>query len=230
MSKKNAPAVQNLLYEFYEKYTTRGDSLKEASYHALKSCILSGKMPAEITEKQIADIFAISRTPVREAMHHLEMDGLLEIAHGKKAMVHNLTQKDIQDISVVLAPLHVLSVSLCIANITDAQLLDMEETLALIDLYTKHKDYEKLCFFNTRFHMQIAKATNNKWLIETLSRLLSFTAIYREYSVSRTTRTIAAQNDHHAIFEAIKRRDVKAAERLIADHVKNAFGIKFVNM
>ena len=227
LAENNSSLLPELLVLFKENID-KGNSLKDSTYHAIKSGILSGKITSEITENQIAETFNISRTPVREAMHQLEMDGLLEITHGKKAIVHNLTQKDVDDISTVLVPLHVLSIVLCIQHITDQQLSEMEETLALIDLYTARKDYEKLRVFNTKFHLQIVNATNNKWLAETLNKLLSLTSIYREYSVSRPSRTEEAKREHHEIFKAIKQHDTDLAKRITIEHVKGAFDARLI--
>ena len=209
--------------ERFEQYYKEYSTLKDATYAALKDAILLNMFVNEITENQIAGILNISRTPIREAMLHLENDGLLEINHGKKAKIRSLTAKDIEDLSIILNNLHRLSLELCIDHATKEDISAMEETIALISFYTKRKDFHHLHKYNSRFHIQIARASGNVWLGDIMERLLSYTSIYREYAISRPNRMETACEEHIAIFKAICDRDKEKGARLIARHVQTAF-------
>lgn len=205
--------------DYCKEYST----LKDATYAALKEAILLNTFTNEITESQIAKLLQISRTPIREAMLQLSSDGLLEISHGRKAKIRSLTNKDIQDLSIVLADIHHLALMLCIDHATSDDITDMEESIALIDFYTKRKDIHHLHKYDSRFHTQIARASKNIWLLDIMDRLLSYTSVFREYAISRPNRMEAACNEHIAIFNAICKRDKEVASKLIANHVQNAF-------
>lgn len=214
------------LVERFEKYKKEYAKLKDATYAALKDAILLNMVTDEITENEIAGFLNISRTPIREAMLQLEHDGLLEIKHGRKAKIRSLTPKDIADIAMILDNLHHMSLMLCIDNATDEDISAMEETIALIQFYTNRKDFHRLHKYNSRFHIQITRATGNMWLVDIMERLLSYTSVYREYALSRPNRIELACQEHLALFEVIRERKKEEGARLIHEHVKNAFNSK----
>lgn len=209
----------------FERYSREYSTLKDATYFSLRDAILLNYFQNEIAEAQIASLLNISRTPIREAMLQLSRDGLLEISHGKKAKIIPLTSKDLSDISVILDNLHTLSISLCVDRADEEDLRCLEETVALISFYTDRKDFRRLSECNTRFHIQIAKASKNKWLYDIMERLLSYTSVYREYAISRPGRMEIACKEHTSIYESIIARDKERALELIHSHVKVAFTI-----
>lgn len=218
--------LSEFLTESYKRNFKKALTLKEVAYIVLKEGILTGALGKEVTENQISDILGISRTPVREAMHQLESDGLLEISHGKKAQIRVLTPKDNVDIARILNCLHSLSTELCIENATDEDLHSMEETIALIAFYTKRKDYSQLTRYNAKFHLQIAIASKNPWLADILEKLLSYTTIYRQFALSRPNRIDAACQEHEEIFNAICARDNVTAQKVLKRHIDSAFHIE----
>ena len=211
--------------KLFENYRHEYSTLKEAAYHTLRDAILLNYFnDGEIAEAQISSMLNISRTPIREAMMQLANDGLLDISHGRKAKVVPLTSKDLSDISTILDVLHSLAVELSIDAADEDDLRDIEETVALIRFYTDRKDLHRLSECNTKFHIQIAKASKNKWLYDIMERLLSYTTIFREYAVSRPGRLETACEEHANICRAICNRDKETALKLIRSHVHNAFG------
>lgn len=214
-----------LFKQRFERYTREYSTLKDATYFSLRDAILLNCFQSEITEAQIASILNISRTPIREAMLQLSRDGLLEINHGKRARIIPLTSKDLSDISLILDNLHTLSIILCIEHADEEDIRRLEETVALISFYTSRKNFRRLSECNTRFHVQIAEAGKNKWLYDIVDRLLSYTAVFREYAISRPGRMESACKEHEEIYKAIAQRDKELALQLIHEHVQRAFTI-----
>lgn len=215
--------ITEFLVPAYEKHVTESASMKEAVYIALKEGILMDKLGDEITENQIASMLDISRTPVREAMHMLSIDGLLEISHGKKARIIKFSRQDAADISFVLRTLHVLAAELFIENAKDSDIQKLEECMALASFYQERNDIHKMAGFLTEFHANTALACGNKWLADIITRLLSFTAIHREYALSRPERAPVSIKEHMAILDALRARDKEAARTLLSNHVDSAF-------
>lgn len=209
----------------FQRYRKEYPTLKDATYYAMRDAILLNFFENEITEAQVATLLSISRTPIREAMLQLSRDGLLEISPGRKARIVPLTAQDLSDISTILDSLHTLSVSLCIDRADDNSLRQLEECVALIRFYTDRMDLRHLAECNTRFHVQIAKAGGNRWLTDIMSRLLSYTSVYREYAVSRPGRMEMACREHAEIYAALCRRDKAAALQLTHEHVRKAFTV-----
>lgn len=201
-------------------------TLKDAAYNTLKDEILQNCIQGEISEPQLVKILGISRTPIRDAMQQLANDGLLESSHGKKARIRSLTHKDIQDIAIILEELHYLSITLCIDNATEEDISNLEEIVALIQFYAGRGDLHRLHNINTRFHLQITRASKNVWLSDIMERLLSYTTAYRELALSQPNRMEKACQEHLELFEVIRDRNKELATQLIRQHVQTAFRTK----
>lgn len=211
------------LKDLYVKNLETSSSMKEALYASLKEGILSNQLKTEITENQISKLLGISRTPVREAMQVLQTDGLLAISAGKKAKVLGLSQKDASDISLVLQTLHILATGLFIDNASAEDYQKIEEDIALASFYCDRKDPHNMAAQLTKFHVDIAVGSGNRWLADTVTRLLSFAAPAREYVLSRPGRLPNSLHEHMAILDAIKKHDKLAAKKLLVHHVESAF-------
>ena len=225
MNRKNESEQQvvEFLQSTYQKNLVEQSSMKEAVYITLKEGILSARLSEELTENQVSTALHISRTPVREAMHKLEMEGLLEISHGKKAKITELSRKDAADIAVVLRSLHGLAAELFIKNATEKDEQRLEEIMALVSFYVARNDIHRAAELLTEFHWQTAVASGNKWLADTVERLLSFTALHREYALSRPGRIEISLKEHMAILDALCARDSDKAQELLRNHIDSAF-------
>ncbi len=218
----NETTVTEFLKDSYAKLEEHS-SMKEAVYAILKEGILSAKLGEELTENQISSALQVSRTPVREAMHKLEMDGLLEISHGKKARITELSRKDAADIAIVLRALHGLAAELFIKNAGESDVRKLEEVMALVSFYVARNDTHRVAQLLTEFHSKTAVASGNKWLSDTVDRLLSFTALHREYALSRPGRVEISLKEHMAILNALCERDNDRAQELLRSHIDSAF-------
>jgi len=223
MSQIDEVTIAEFLKASYQRYFEEEPSMKEAVYAALKEGILGAKLGEEITENQISTILDVSRTPVREAMHKLALNGLLEISHGKKAKIIELSRKDAADIALVLRTLHRLAAELCIKNATEDDIQGLEETMALVSFYADRNDIHKMAGLLTQFHTKTAVASGNKWLADIVERLLSYTALHREYALSRPGRTAISLKEHMAILDSICERNNEKAQELLQAHVDSAF-------
>lgn len=215
--------IVEFLVRTYKKYAAEASSMKEAVYITLKEGILMDQLGEEITENQVASILSLSRTPVREAMHMLVGDGLLEISHGRKAKILKFSRQDAADISLMLRTLHVLAAELFIDNAKDADIQKLGEKMALASFYQERNDIHKMAVFLTEFHASTALACGNKWLADTITRLLSLTAFHREYALSRPGRAAVSIKEHMAILDALSARDKDTARALLSHHVDSAF-------
>lgn len=211
----------------FGKYQENACTFQNAVYHTLKEAIFEQSLGDEVTEGQIASELNISRTPVREAMHKLSVEGLLEISHGRKAKVRRITRQDIDDIAVVLKGLHRTAMELCIANATAEDFLQLEEIFALMELYTNRSDPDQTTQHNTRFHLKICELSRNRWLYDITTNLLNYTYVYRKHAVSRPGRIERALAEHRQIIEVLRSRDLDEARRVISEHVSSAFSDSF---
>lgn len=188
--------------------------LRDVVFNTLRQAILKGELkPGErLMEIQLANKLGVSRTPVREAIRKLELEGLVLMIPRKGAEVAEITRQDMEDVLEVRTALEELAVKDACDHITDAQLSELKKASnefkkALLE----GKDLVTCADADMHFHDVILSATNNRRLIQMLNNLSEQMYRYRmEYlKDERTHKTLI--EEHDAIRRALKKHDkVKA--------------------
>ena len=201
-----------------DKYSLRG-----RVFQSIREDILSGRYEqnTELKEAAIGAELGVSRTPVREALRQLELEGLVTIIHNRGAYVNMITAKDVQDIYVIRSMLEGLCARWATQSITAEQLDSMEETLCLSEYHTSKKNYEKLYELDSLFHEQLYEAGGSRILNHILSDFHDYVKMVRKATISTSSRSVTSTEEHRAIFEAIKEKDPDKAEALAKEHVKH---------
>ena len=130
-------------------------SLSARVFHAIREDILNGKYQAneELKEKSIGEELGVSRTPVREALRQLELEGLVHIIPNKGAFVEGITLKDVKDIYEIRALLEGLCARWAAENITQEQIEELEENVFLSDFhFAFHQPLISLFFISQNLH------------------------------------------------------------------------------
>ncbi len=194
-------------------------SLRGRVYQSIREDILNGRYEqnTELKEAAIGSELGVSRTPVREALRQLELEGLVTIIPNRGAYVNMITSKDVQDLRSMLEGLCALWAT---ENITKEQLEDLEETLCLSEYHTKKENYEKLYELDSLFHEQLYAASNSRILKHILSDFHDYVKMVRKATISSQTRSVKSTEEHRAIFEAVRAKDADQAEALAKQHVK----------
>lgn len=198
-------------------------SLRGKVYESIREDILSGRYPQnmELKEAAIGAELGVSRTPVREALRQLELEGLVNIIPNRGAYVNMITAKDVQDIYVIRSMLEGQCARWATEYITEEQLEDLEETLCLSEYHTKKGNYEKLYELDSLFHEQLYAASNSRILNHVLSDFHDYVKRVRKATLASQDRSVKSTEEHRAIFEAVKERDADKAEELAKIHVKH---------
>lgn len=201
-----------------DKYSLRG-----RVFQSIREDILSGRYEqnTELKEAAIGAELGVSRTPVREALRQLELEGLVTIIPNRGAYVNMITAKDVQDIYVIRSMLEGLCARWATQSITAEQLASMEETLCLSEYHTSKKNYEKLYELDSLFHEQLYEAGGSRILNHILSDFYDYVKMVRKATISTSSRSVTSTEEHRAIFEAIKEKDPDKAEALAKEHVKH---------
>ena len=205
--------------EMTDKYSLRG-----RVFHHIREDILSGiyGKDEELRENTIAIELGVSRTPVREALRQLELEGLVKIIPNKGAVVTGLSVKDMKDIYVIRSYLEGLCAKWACESITDSQLEELEEIQYLFDFHTKKKHYEQLVELDNRFHDIIYDACNSRMLNHVLVDFHHYVQRLRKKTLSSEDRAISCSTEHSDIVEALKTRDGNRAEELAHKHILSA--------
>lgn len=197
-------------------------SLRGRIYESIRNDILNGRYEqnTELKEAAIGAELGVSRTPVREALRQLELEGLVTIIPNRGAYVNMITAKDVQDIYVIRPMLEGLCARWATENITKEQLDELEETLCLSEYHTRKGNYEKLYELDSLFHEQLYRASGSRILNHVLSDFHDYVKKVRRMTIASQTRSVKSTEEHRAIFEAISRKDPDQAEELAKQHVK----------
>lgn len=198
-------------------------SLHGKVYEKIREDILNGKYEqhTELKEAAIGAELGVSRTPVREALRQLELEGLVNMIPNRGAFVNRITEKDVQDIYLIRSMLEGQCARWATEYITEAQLEDLEETLCLSEYHTKKNHIDKLYELDSLFHEQLYAASNSRILKHVLSDFHDYVKQVRRASIASDGRSVKSTEEHRVIFEAIKARDADRAEELAKEHVRH---------
>lgn len=209
---------QYLHKEVTDKYSLRG-----RVFNKIREDILSGvyQENEELKENTIGSELGVSRTPVREALRQLELEGLVTIVPNKGAYVTGITKKDIHDIYMIRSYLEGLCAKWACEHITEEQIEALEEILYLSEFHARRGHHEQLVELDNKFHDEIYKASGSKILDHVLSDFHHYVERIRKITLSRDQRATKSNAEHAAILDAIKKRDGDLAEALAHEHIIN---------
>lgn len=198
--------------------------LREIVFETIREAIITGHLPPgeRLMEIQLAEEMGVSRTPVREAIRKLELEGLVIMIPRKGAYVASLSLKDIADVFEVRVALEGLAAGLAAERITEGELEELERTLVKVAEVSEAKDLEALIKLDTEFHDVLYKASRNDRLSQIVSNLREQIQRYRTTSLAIPGRMKEALEEHKQIVEAISERNVELAQHLAQAHIENA--------
>lgn len=200
------------------------NSLRGKVFRRLREDILSGlyKENDELREVTIGEELGVSRTPVREALRQLELEGLVTIVPNKGAYVTGISPKDVRDIYMIRSRLEGLCARWATKNITQSQIEDLEEVIILSEFHLKKKSTDKaeqVTELDGKFHKVLYQACNSRILEHVLSDFHKYVKIARTLSIEEKNRARKSIEEHRGILEAIKAKDADLAEKLANEHI-----------
>jgi DNA-binding GntR family transcriptional regulator len=196
--------------------------LSEIVYDKLRTAIIEGTLnPGErLMEVQLAEEMGISRTPVREAIRKLELDGFVVMVPRKGTYVSTLSLKDISDVFEIRASLEALAAGLAAERITPEEEKELKKIILDEVKFSKNEDVENSIKFDTDFHEVLYKASRNKKLVNIINNLREQIQRYRTASLTYPGRLKIAHEEHKKIAEAICDNDVERAKELAKKHIE----------
>lgn len=198
-------------------------SLSSRVFHTIRENILSGKYvkDEELKEKTIGEELGVSRTPVREALRQLELEGLVTIIPNKGAYVVGISQKDLQDIYEIRCRLEGLCARWAAEHITKEQLDELEENIYLSDFHAVKENWEQIVELDSKFHEILYAASGSKEIRHVLSDFHHYVQRVRKITLADADRAKESNDEHRKIVEALKLHDLDMAEKLANQHVMN---------
>ncbi|MBE6074002.1 MAG: GntR family transcriptional regulator [Selenomonas ruminantium] len=198
--------------------------LREVVCESLREAIRNGILkPGErIMEIQLAEELGVSRTPVREAIRKLELEGYVVMMPRRGTYVASMSIRDINEIFEIRTALESLSNGLAADHITDEELEHLQRLLVIIGGYIKEGNMEKIVETDIEFHDTMYHAARNTRLVGIISNLRDQLTRFRTLSMSYPGRLEATLEEHRLIVEAIAQGDRKAASKAAERHMENS--------
>jgi DNA-binding GntR family transcriptional regulator len=198
--------------------------LREVVSEALREAITSGILkPGErLMEIQMAEELGVSRTPVREAIRRLELEGFLVMVPRRGTYVSDLSIKDINEVFEIRTALDVLAAGLAAERITEEELEQMERLLVAIGEYIDSGQADRIVDADSEFHDVLYRASRNDRLVGIVSNLREQITRFRSISMAYPGRLKNTLEEHRRLVEAIAQRDPELAQQYAREHMENA--------
>ncbi|WP_024512315.1 GntR family transcriptional regulator [Bradyrhizobium sp. ARR65] len=191
----------------------------------LRDYVVEGNIPdgGRVPERQLCELFGISRTPLREALKVLAAEGLIELLPNRGARVRQLSRRDLEELFEVMGGLESLAGRLACENITDEEIADIERLHYEMYGYYLHRDMHNYFLVNQRIHEKIVAASRNETLRATY---VNFAGRIRRvrYSANfarKRQRWAEAMREHEAILDALRRRAGSELSDILFHHLRN---------
>jgi len=198
-------------------------SLTHKIYGNLKEDIINlrFKKNSIITEKELAEKYKVSKTPVREALKKLNLEGFIEVLPRKGYFITSISVEDLRNIFQIRMILEVGASEIAIAN---ASLNDIEKLKEIASTKAKtinSKSYIEYSEINYQFHLLIAQSTKNNILANMIKGLLNQLrrVLYKDL---HNLDFENMKNEHLKIVDAIEKKDKSLAKKIMEKHLLDA--------
>ena len=198
--------------------------LREVVCETLRDAVRRGVLkPGErLMEIQLAEELGVSRTPVREAIRKLEMEGYVIMMPRRGTYIADLSIRDINEVFEIRTSLESLASGLAAERITEDELEKLQRLLVQIGTHIKSGDMESIVRTDTEFHDLLYQASRNTRLVGIISNLREQLTRFRTTSMSFPGRLKATLEEHRNIVEAIAQGDEKAARKAAEHHMEKS--------
>lgn len=199
-------------------------SIRETIYEILKYDILSGELaPNErILEKAVAEKYNISRTPIREALHKLEEDGLVTYTRSKGVVVSKLSETYIREIYVIRQSLEKLVLENAIQHVKMADIRKLDTILDQIEQHDQMGDIKTATQYSRKFHVyfyEMSQLPRVQTLITSLDEYMdrfSFMILLDE------NQRRQSDQEHHQMVDALREKDLEQLLTVSRQHLQSA--------
>ena len=197
--------------------------LRDVVFNTLRQAIITGEFaPGErLMEIALANRLGVSRTPVREAIRKLELEGLVVMIPRKGAEVAKITEKDLRDVLEVRSSLEELAAELAAERMNDEVKEKLEKALKEFEEAIESDDNAAIADSDVDFHDVIFEATGNARLIQIINNLREQMYRYRLEYVKDTEYHTVLLNEHRELAKAMVEGRKEDARKIMKRHIDN---------
>ncbi len=198
-------------------------SFKNKAYAALKNVIVSmdiyrSRTDIRLDERQLAQDFGISRTPVREAMAQLEREGFVRSVPRRGVYVVRKTKKEVIEMITAWAALESMAARLITEKASDEDIAALRRMFATFEDGQLRAHLDEYSEVNIEFHQTIIRLSGNSVLIHLAENLFTHMRMIRRKTIVEQDRVERSVRDHWNIIQALEARDTERAEELVRNH------------
>jgi len=199
-------------------------TIRRKVYDYLREKLLNGEIPPHehLIEAKIAKEIGTSRTPVREALHNLEMEGLIESIPRVGYVVKPISEQEVEEICEIRAVVEILATRWAVAKARQKVIEELEENIYLSEKEASSEKPRAFVELDAHFHEIIAKHSGSQRLLELAQTLRRHMLRYRIESIYSVDNVLRAIEGHRGILEAIKKADLEEVSRAIQYHLQQS--------
>lgn len=196
-------------------------TLREMAYKAIKDAILTGDMQQEETfsEPYLANLLNISRTPIREALQDLTIEGFVKAVPKKGYRIRSFQLAEIDNLYDYRMAIELAKIKDVARDISIQQLAELESIIQLDGQASDSQDMKAFVKNNRSFHRYLISMTHNSYFIEAMERVLVFIEWAALKVPKREDRIPMAHKEHQRIFLALKSKDPDETFSALEDHL-----------
>ena len=197
--------------------------LRDVVFNTLRRAILTGELkPGErLMEIHLANRLGVSRTPIREAIRKLELEGLVTMIPRRGAEVAQITEKSLQDVLEVRRALDALCAELACDRITAEGKASLKKACDYFEEVTRTGDAVAIAEADVALHDIIVQATGNQRLVQLINNLSEQMYRYRFEYIKDESGHENLINEHRMIYESIMNGDKEKAAAAARLHIDN---------
>ena len=191
---------------------------KENAFNQIQQWIIDGTLhPGEkLNDIELAKALGVSRTPIRESLQLLEVQGFVEMFPGKATQVTDVDKGSIIDLLPPLAALQALSAELAIPHLTDDTIALLESTNKRFSEAVHAKNYFSAIKIDEEFHQIIVNTANNSYILSMVASLQAH--VSRLFFHNSIVLTVESIDEHNQIIKLMKDRDVATVSPVMRDN------------
>ena len=211
----NSPEAFNIL---------NSEPLRDMLYKYLRKLIIKGEFikGERLVEVDLAKKFKVSRTPIREAIRKLEVEGLVEHQVRQGVIVKGFTTDDIVEIYSIRQALESLAITYVIKNITPKEIQRLDELNKKMEGLSSNEDISDMLMAFQEFNNVLIESCRMDRLISLISTYQEYLDCFRTITLSDKSRRNKALKDNLEMLQVIKDKDIKRAKYLTEQHIRGA--------
>jgi DNA-binding GntR family transcriptional regulator len=199
-------------------------SIRQKIYDHLREQLLSGEIPPyqHLIETKIAKEIGTSRTPVREALHSLEREGLIESIPRVGYVVKPINEDEVEEICEIRAAIEGVAARWAMEKAPQKLIEELRKNISASEENAVHADPKTFIDLDAQFHEIIARQSGSNRLQEWTQTLRRHMLRYRTQSIYLIDNVLRAIQGHKGILEAIEKGDLEEVNRAIKWHLEQS--------